>query len=134
MAAVLASFLQRMASEPFRYGEWDCALAVANWVREATGIDPAERLRGRYRTELGWKLVAGRAGGLPALFADIASRVGLSAVHDSPRPGDVGLVQVRSLGVFGAIRGEGRWVVKLNNGVVGADFPALAVWRLPEPA
>lgn len=134
MAAVLAAFLQRMAAEPFRYGEWDCALAVANWVREATGIDPAPRLRGRYRTERGWKRVAGRAGGLPALFARIARRAGLKRVRGAPQAGDVGLVQVRSLGVFGAIRGEGRWVVKLNNGVVGADFPALAVWRLPEPA
>lgn len=34
----------------FRYGEWDCCIAVADLVLAMTGTDIAVRWRGRYRT------------------------------------------------------------------------------------
>lgn len=49
----LARFVEARRSRPFRWGENDCALFAADWVREATGRDPAAAFRGRYATAAG---------------------------------------------------------------------------------
>lgn len=78
--AALTEFLRSAFAEPFRYGAWDCALTPANWILRLTGRDPAAALRGRYDTALGWRRIAARAGGLTALFAQLAGDAGLAQV------------------------------------------------------
>lgn len=76
----LSAFLAEASGAPFRFGDWDCALTVANWVEAATGRDPASSLRGRYATRLGWVRIVNRAGGMLPLFAGLARQAGLKRV------------------------------------------------------
>lgn len=58
----LAHFIQDRTHQTFAYGRHDCGLLVADWVRAATGTDPAADLRGRYRSVAGSVAVVRRAG------------------------------------------------------------------------
>lgn len=49
----LAAALEEARSTPFVWGEFDCALAMADMVVAMTGVDPAKRFRGRYKTARG---------------------------------------------------------------------------------
>lgn len=126
----LADFLVEAAARPFIYGECDCALMPADWCLAETGIDPAERLRGRYDSEAGWRDIAIRAGGLVELWSRLCGEYGLVETA-TPVTGDVGLVILRRIGMFGAVRGGPRWLVKLAAGIVGGAPMCVKSWRLP---
>lgn len=126
----LAAFLRAAASEPFRFGEWDCAMTLANWVRAETGIDPGADLRGRYDSPRGWMRLAVADGGLPGLMGRVMLAAGLMAVTD-PQDGDVAVLDVPGLGPSGAIRSGSRWVMKDTRGLAAvADLPVLGIWGL----
>lgn len=125
----LTAFLRRAAAEPFAFGEWDCAMTLANWVRLITGADPAPHLRRHYRTHLGWRRIVKREGGLVALVGGIAEGAGLRAIG-AYRPGDVAVIDVPTVGEAGAIRTERRWVLKFAGGMVGIDHPPSAAWGI----
>lgn len=59
--------LQKYADAEFSYGRLDCCLFVANVIQDVTGIDYAEKWRGRYSTELGALRVIAEYGSLVAL-------------------------------------------------------------------
>lgn len=50
---LLADFDASARARPFKWGEWDCALMSADWIKTCTGVDPAETYRGRYKTAKG---------------------------------------------------------------------------------
>jgi hypothetical protein len=55
----LADFVERARRTPFIFGENDCGLMGANAVLAITGTDPAEDLRGQYKTATdGMRLMA----------------------------------------------------------------------------
>jgi hypothetical protein len=125
--ADLTAFLREAAAAPFAFGEWDCAMTLANWVRLNTGIDPAPSLRGAYRSERGWKRIVIKAGGMVALVDRLASEAGLIRVL-KPAVGDVAVIDVPSIGPAGAIRAERRWAMKFIGGLFAVDLPPVAVW------
>lgn len=45
----LNNFLREALSRPYKVGEWDCALFVAEWVDILTGSDRADYFRGLYQ-------------------------------------------------------------------------------------
>lgn len=47
----LSKFLLEHARDAFAYGSWDCCLWVASAVNEMTGVDIAEKYRGKYQGE-----------------------------------------------------------------------------------
>ena len=49
----LARFLEESRGREFRYGDWDCCLAVCDAIEAMTGFDPGATFRGQYSTELG---------------------------------------------------------------------------------
>jgi len=49
----LDQFLMDRESTAFSWGSNDCALFAADAIQAQTGVDIAEKFRGRYRTELG---------------------------------------------------------------------------------
>jgi hypothetical protein len=51
--SLLAKHLQGMRGKPFKWGENDCALSVARWVRTCTRQDYLSGWVGRYKTERG---------------------------------------------------------------------------------
>lgn len=49
----LRDYIARAATEPFAWGEHDCALWVSSFCDEVTGSDFASEWRGKYKTEAG---------------------------------------------------------------------------------
>lgn len=52
-AARLSSYLAACGSQPFAWGVMDCTLFAAGAVEAMTGVDPAARHRGQYKTAKG---------------------------------------------------------------------------------
>lgn len=129
MNTELPAFLRRAASERFRFGEWDCAMTIANWVWLVTGTDPAPELRGTYRTEAGWRSIVEKKGGLAALVGTLAEGAGL-APTDDPLPGDIGIVDVPTYGHTAAIRVRRGWAMKMIDGLTTVNVDHVAAWRV----
>lgn len=123
----LKAFLARAAAEPFVFGEWDCAMTVANWVRERTGEDPATELRGTYSSDAEWQAIVAREAGLSELVDALAFGAGMSRTA-APGIGDIGVVHVPTLGDVVAIKGPRGWVMKLNTGLTSGPARVLAAW------
>ena len=106
----LAAFVAQAATRPFKWGAWDCCLMPCDGVREITGVDPAEALRGRYSTEIGAVRALRRfsGGGLTETVEKIAANLGAPEVGTGfAGRGDVVLVTDPALvrPVFGGFLG-----------------------------
>ena len=132
--ATLVAFLREASAAPFAWGEWDCCMTLANWVRSVRGPDPADHLRGTYSDDAGWRKIVADQGGLIRVVEAVARRADMLRIHpDFAQPGDVAVARIGGNDFeLGAIcTGPDRWVVKLQRGV--QRFPAtraLAAWRL----
>lgn len=131
MNTQLAAFLTEQAGKPFKLGECDCALWLADWVMRARGIpDPAADFRGRYATARGYLKLAGPEG-LRGMIARVAATVGLSPTDD-PLPGDIGVVTLPNGHEAGAIMGTKGWVIRAGRGcgVACLRGNAAYAWRV----
>lgn len=129
MQDLLPEFLRTAAAAPHRFGEWDCAMTLANWFMFATGHpDPAAHLRGTYGSQLGWSRIVRAAGGLVALVDGIAVRIGAHRTED-PLPGDFAVVRLPRFGETGAIHTSMGWAMKLDAGVTIIPAELVAAWR-----
>ena len=72
--ALLAAFIEARRARAFCWGEHDCALMAADWVREATGADFAADLRGTYQTAAEAQRIVHQRGGLLRLCDDALPR------------------------------------------------------------
>ena len=129
---LLPAFLREAAAAPHRFGHWDCCMFPANWLRAATGVDPAADLRGAYGDEAGWRAIVGRYGAVAAMMGRLVAPLGLArlAPDAAPAAGDVAAVYVRGLCHAGAIFTGGGWALKLNDGLTRLPCRPLASWRL----
>lgn len=132
----LTEFTMRCASRPSRWGELDCALAVADWIAHLTGSDPASEFRGRYKTGEAALALIKSHGGFLALLTTLAARAGLPETL-TPEIGDVALVQtvrgqrcVPHLDGAAAICLGKLWMVKAPMGVMAQPFDVLKAWRV----
>jgi len=89
----LTRFLNRIAGIPFAWGQNDCLLWLADWVRANRGVDPAGDLRGRYFTMLGAARIVREAGGMIPLVGQQVFKAGLPRVNVGAR-GDIAVVKV----------------------------------------
>lgn len=135
----LEEYLADRAKVPGRWGECDCALFLADWVKIRTGKDPAKSFRGRYDTALAARRALELFGGPAELYGRQLARIGCLPTDD-PRPGDVGVVPGDPDSSFidprhrvvGAIRVEGGWVTKAREaGINFARVDHVAAWRVP---
>ena len=98
LAAKLQSYADSLENEAVVWGKSDCCLFVARWVEIANGKKlalPAFDSEGMAK-----RLIA-KAGGLEALWAEIAGKAGMYETR-FPEIGDVGLIAL-STGPVGAI-------------------------------
>lgn len=126
MPPELVAFIRDGGARAFAWGECDCCTWACDWVLERRGVDPAFRWRGRYRTALGAKRNLRR--GLLAVASDAFAESGF-AVTETPKPGDVGVVETPH-GPALAIKTATGWAGKADVGVVVAPFPCLAAWTV----
>lgn len=126
---LLSSFLSDLASRPWSWGECDCLMVLADWVKLRTGRDPAEGWRGRYRTARGAYRVALREGGLVE-HVDRCMMSIARARTDAPQRGDIAIVQV-TFGLMGAICIHPQlWAIKSMDGLAAAKFPVVRAWSV----
>lgn len=99
----LSSFIESRRQAAFSYGTNDCCLTAADWVREATGDDPAAEYRGRYHDEAGALRIVRGAGGMRGLVGLVEKPVGLA------QRGDVVLALVDGRETLGVVDVGGWW-------------------------
>lgn len=124
----LHAFLAQASEQPFIWGERDCALWVADWIATVRGTDPAQAIRGRYRTAAGCARFLAREGGLPALASRLLAAIGLSDTA-SPQAGDVGLVET-TLGPVMMICTGPVWAWKAPRGLLFTPAFPVKVWSV----
>lgn len=83
--AALAVEVEVHRRRPFAWGSEDCALFAADCVRAMTGVDLAEALRGRYRSQKGAGRVLAAAG-----FGNVAELLAASLNEIPPAFAGVG--------------------------------------------
>jgi len=132
----LETFLDWQAALPFRWGVSDCALFAADWVAMVSGQDPAEGIRGSYRSQEDAADVVGRLGG----WQSIGDRSGwpMRRHGDVPGLGDVVLLSAHGGGLRTqrlGVQGASGWLVKPQGGgwavVTSKRLALLAAWEAP---
>lgn len=112
---MFSEYIAATRSEPFRWGQNDCALWCASAVLDATGYDPAADLRGTYGTRFECLQVLKRHGGLLGLIPPRMARFHPIADAD-------GVAVVRTAGrVMCALIVDGRAIAKTDCGHTVAD-------------
>jgi hypothetical protein len=127
-AASLADDLQAAAGKRFAWGECDCCLFVADWIKAVHGFDPAAGWRGVYSDERGARRALAMSGGLIRLMSLRMAAHGIDPT-DTPGHGDIGAVET-ALGPTAAIRVSAGWACKSPAGLIAAPFKSLAAWSI----
>lgn len=127
MSDKLAAFLAEAAGKPYRLGEWDCGLWLADWYVVATGKpDPASSYRG---------IAADAAVRRAYIIRRIAREEGLVRTSE-PQCGDIGLVSLSKGHLVGGIYTGTHWCVLVDEQGIGAlrpdRFRFVAAWRMPD--
>jgi hypothetical protein len=123
----LSTYLSRALAEPFVWGERDCALWAAEWVRLRRGVDLGAVWRGRYSTAAGCHRLLARRGGMVGALSAQMAQAGFS-VAAAPVPGDVGIVAT-PVGPAVAIKTARGWAWK-GKGLTIAPLPQLIAWSV----
>lgn len=97
----LSRYLAETARTPFAHGEMDCALFAAGAVAAMTGVDPAQRWRGRYKTLKGGLGALRRAGFADhlALTAALLPEIPVALAQ----PGDLAVVETADGPALGVV-------------------------------
>jgi hypothetical protein len=133
----LNAYLEEAASERWQWGEMDCTLFAANWVRRKRCVDPGARYRGKYASADEARAILKEAGGLRFVFREGLEDLGFVETHD-PQDGDVGVIlaplslsnELPVCGTIGAIRCGGLWIARAARGIRGGQFEHLAAWAI----
>lgn len=121
---MLSDFIEKTRSDPFEWGENDCALWCASAVEHETGFDPAADLRGTYSTRFGCRQVVMAAGGLVPL---IAPRMAWHGMRELDGDG-VAILTLDRRQMCGLIL-DGRAVLRMETGLRVADgFTVVRGW------
>lgn len=102
--------------EPFAWGASDCMLSVADYLIDVTGVDCAERFRGRYFTARGCMRVSGFHRDPVGPFAKCVAEIPLQETLE-PMRGDVGVIDFAGT-VVGAICTGYKWAARADVGVL----------------
>ncbi|ATG77658.1 DUF6950 family protein [Pseudoalteromonas sp. 1_2015MBL_MicDiv] len=128
VAAKLAAFINQRKCSPFKWGENDCCLFVADWVLFSTGNDVASDFRGKYQSEKGAfkQLFKQGLNNVESVFKD---RLNPAIALSYARRGDIAVVEFKGEYVGGIVTvnavvcvGE-NGLVTLPMGVVKTVYP-----------
>lgn len=119
-------------------GGEDCMTFPARWAMESIGLDPAEALRGSYRTREEAHEILARFGGARSFMDHHLTQIGARSIQ-SPDTGDIGLIKAATGETYedqadtmiGAIRFGPLWACIHPAGVRATKADFIAAWRLP---
>lgn len=103
-AEALRSFVNRTQGVPVIWGESDCSTWPAQWIIDQTGANVEWP---EYSTREEAQQIIDAAGGLDAVWHEIATEAGLERVWDAPILGDIGIIDTRLYGYVGGIFADG---------------------------
>ena len=114
----------------FVWGETDCIMATCNYIRDATGTDPAKPWRGSYSTEAGALAILDAHGGVLGLFTHGMALAGFERVLVE-HPGMPVVCRVRDAEVAGIVC-PGGWMgfMALGRGMVEMRAEVLSAWAI----
>jgi hypothetical protein len=128
-ATILAT-VREWRSTPFVWGQADCLLSPANYIRAFTGLDGGAEWRGTYHDEPGGLAVLAANGGGLAAFARGMAAAGARKV-DRPERGDVVIARIGGHEIGGLCLGDTVLLRRLRGAVeVDVRFvEILGAWR-----
>lgn len=133
LSDVLSVYLQRESIRPLVWGENDCCLFLANFIKELTGRDLAASFRGQYDDEEGALAFCNEVGGAAILISRGLRQGGFESV-EVPSEGDFGCVDYADE-IVGAIYFQDKWFLKSDDGIciVAPDgLRVLKVWNVSQ--
>ena len=89
----LDEFLGYQRARRWSWAESNCALWVADWIVNVSGIDPAKGMRGRAETPEQWRALLEAEGGFMPIIGHAMDCCGFERTQ-SPHRGDVAIVSV----------------------------------------
>lgn len=132
--SLLNDHIESHLSKPQKWGEADCFLFACDWMRTATGVDPAKGYRPRYKTKTGaHRLIKSFEGGLikeaERLFSSLEME---ETIKTMARRGDIALVPGNGSPAFGVVDLSGMRVAV--QGKEGLEFvpikDSIKTWRV----
>jgi hypothetical protein len=133
----LADYLETFGRRRWHWGETDCLMMLADWIKLRHGVDPAADIRGTYSTEEESLELMVRHRGIVGCIEHCVRPLGIDRTS-LPVKGDIGVVfagvkrrgKIRH-GLTGAICVSDRlWAVKSPAGLMIADFRFLRTWSV----
>ena len=112
----------------FVWGQTDCIMSVANYIRDVTGSDPAAEWRGTYDDEAGALAITDRYGGPLGLCSYGAGLAGMKPLQQ-PLRGAVVVCQIGPKEIAGLCLGD-RTVFMALRGCVEFRAKVLAAWAV----
>lgn len=128
---MLECFIALNRCQPWRPGDIDCLMVLADWCVANGRRDPASHLRGTYHDEDGFREIIGRAGGVVPLVAGCAAAIGLHRAA-TPAVGSIAVIGSTTdvQRQWGAIWDGASWRVRMVNDYAAVKARALAIWSL----
>jgi hypothetical protein len=77
----LNNFLESRRETPFKWGQHDCTLFVADAIEAMTGADPCADLRGQWKSKMKAHRVLTEGGGMESMLANVAKDWGWKRCH-----------------------------------------------------
>lgn len=128
----LPPFLAAAAERPFSWGDFDCLMWLAEWVKARRGVDPGAWHRFTYSNAFEAVKLVAKAGGMVAHVESCVAPLGLKRI-DHPKAGDIAVVNSSS-GHMGALMlGKASAACLMERGLLyvrTTDWPVLASWRV----
>jgi len=133
----LAAFLESLHDKPVTWGRDDCTAAPAAWVEVAIGrhvpVPP-------YVTKEAAHALIEQAGDLAALWTDVLAKVDLHETGGIPKLGDIGVIELKSMGQVGCIFAAGGVAAiraETGDGIgswkwIAPRLRYCRIWALPE--
>lgn len=126
---LVAETLEYWRQVPFKYGNEDCLMSIANYLHVATGTDHGARYRGKYNDENGAAKFVAEHGGMVRMMM----RTGLDTT-EKPKRGNVAIVVINGVEVAGICTGDAvalrllRGVAEINSAFV----TFVKIWKVPQ--
>lgn len=130
--ARLNALIEASLRRPFAWGAHDCCLFAAAAVQAMTGVDPAEDLRGTYKTPAGAARALKRYGGVEGAAATFAGAHGFAEIPPLlAQRGDVVLLATPNGPALGVIDLRGHIAATGPEGLIfQPPTAALRAWRI----
>ena len=68
---IVSQYIKQTYGDQWQWGQTDCGLWAAGWVKSVTGSDPCAAYRGTYSTPFGCRQVVQRNGGMLTLARSV---------------------------------------------------------------